>query len=536
VSSTAAEIAAVLVQCQDDPELFAEVVLSLKLRRWQRNVCREIAARLAAGDLHIEVLVRSCHGAGKTALAAILGLWWTTTREHSRGISTAPTWAAVKGLLWTEIDRLYSASALSKVRLGKLLEASLELGPGWDFVGMASDAPANLEGRHSPVAACRIVDEAKAVDPGVFESTEGLLDAPETLDVWISTPSIPSGPFFDRDVKGGPDVIRAVVTIDDLIAEGLPGKVEWKAKRLAEWGENSPEYQARALARYISDAEGALFPFAWVERAMDATFEVDLPPVAGLDVAGSVAGDETVLALVSGPDEQERYQVHSTNGWHERDTQLSKGMALALVRKHGASCLRVDVVGIGKGLADSIATEFPETEEYRASDKASDGTRFLNRKAEGAWMFRGLLESDRIRLPKSPILKAQLLGMRYKIDPQGRLRVVDPPDSPDHVDAVLIAFAGPGGGDAGWLALMRGTAKDDATTAGSAPTPTATRGAPDFLSEAKRINAERETAGRAALVSTTVRCPCGNEWLVSHAPEDKRVKCTSCNDLVAIGG
>lgn len=57
-------------------------------------------------------------------------------------------------------------------------------------------------------------------------------------------------------------------------------------------------------------------------------------------------------------------------------------------------------------------------------------------------MFRGLLEAGRIRLPKSPILKAQLLGMRYTIDPKGRIRVVDPSDSPDHVDAVLIALAG----------------------------------------------------------------------------------------------
>ena len=442
--NTAAEIAAVLVACQNDPALFTEVVLGLKLRVWQRRVCEEIAARLAAGDRHIEVLVRSCHGAGKTALAAFLSLWWTSTREHSRTITTAPTWAMVRGLLWKEIDKLYSASSLSKIRLGKLLEASLELGPGWDLVGLASDQPANLEGRHSPIAAGRIVDEAKAVPGGVFESTEGLLDAPETFDLWISTPSIPSGNFFDRDIKGGPDVIRAVVTIDDLIAEGLPGKVEWKAKRLKEWGENSPEYQARALARYISDAEGALFPFAWVERAMVATFQVEGPTVAGLDVAGSVAGDETVLALVSGPDEGGRYVVHSTAGWHERDTQVSKGRVLATVLNPfgSVSCLRVDVVGLGKGVKDSIAADFKETHEYRASDKPSDGTRFLNRKAEGAWMFRGLLEAGRIRLPKSPILKAQLLGMRYTIDPKGRIRVVDPSDSPDHVDAVLIALAG----------------------------------------------------------------------------------------------
>ena len=77
------------------------------------------------------------------------------------------------------------------------------------------------------------------------------------------------------------------MTIGDLIAEGLPGKADWRSRMAEEWGESSPAFQSRTLARYGSDAEGALNPSSWVERAMDAAFDVDLPPVAGLDVAGS---------------------------------------------------------------------------------------------------------------------------------------------------------------------------------------------------------------------------------------------------------
>jgi hypothetical protein len=318
----------------------------------------------------------------------------------------------------------------------------LEFGPGWDLVGLSTDHPVNLEGRHSPTAAVRVVDEAKAVPAAVFESTEALLDAPESLDVWISTPSIPDGPFYSRDIKGGPDVIRAVVTIDDLIAEGLPGKAEWKAARLAEWGENSPEFESRCMARYVSDAEGALFPYAWVARAMSADFDVDLPPVAGLDVAGSVAGDETALALLAGPNDLGQYRVQSVNGWHERDTQVSKGRALLACRSAGAPVLRIDVVGLGKGLSDSIRTDFPGVEEFRASDRAGESERFVNRKAEVSWEARRLLEAGLFRLPQSAKLKAQLLGMRYQITAQGKIRVLDPSDSPDYADAVLIALAG----------------------------------------------------------------------------------------------
>jgi hypothetical protein len=386
------------------------------------------------------VLCRTCHGAGKTTVAGGLALWWYSTREHSRTITIAPTWAVVEGVLWVEIGKLYAGSLLARARAGRLLNTSLEMAPGWDLEGVASDRPTNLEGRHSTIAAGRIVDEAKAVDPLTIESTEGLLDAPETLDVWISTPSIPDGPFFSRDVKGE-DVIRAVVTVDDLIAEGIPGKAEWKKRRLEEWGEQSPEFQSRAMARYISDAEGSLFPFVWIDRAVAQTFDVPLAPVAGLDVAGSVAGDETVLALVAGPDEEKRYRVRSTTGWHERDTQASRGRALAICREARARVLRVDVIGLGKGLSDSLAQDF-NVEEFRASDRAEDATRFANAKAEKAWFLRSLLEAGRIRLPNSPVLRAQMLGMRYKIDPAGRIRIIDPSDSPDHVDAVLIALSG----------------------------------------------------------------------------------------------
>jgi hypothetical protein len=257
MSDLSRDLVALLAEVHDDPGLYFRLILRVEPRAWQARVLQEIGEHLRAGEKHVRVLCRTAHGAGKTTLAAGLGLFWTATRPNSRGLTTAPTWSVVEGVLWVEIAKLYAQSLLRPAGFGRLLNVSLEFGPAWDLVGGASDRPENLEGRHSTTAACRVVDEAKAVLAGVFESTEALLDAPETLDVWISTPSIPDGPFFNRDVKGGPDIIRAVVTIDDLIAEGLEGKAEWKARRLEEWGENSPEYQSRAMARYISDAEGS---------------------------------------------------------------------------------------------------------------------------------------------------------------------------------------------------------------------------------------------------------------------------------------
>ena len=428
------------VAVHDDPELFATAVLRVKLRAWQRRFLRRIKARLLTGDRHLEIHIRTCHFAGKTFVVAIIVLWLASTRPQSRALTLAQGWAGVENLLWPEISRLYNGSLLRDLKFGRLLATKLEFSKSWYAIGGASDKPENLEGHHSPVCALRVVDEAKAVEDGTYVSTDGMLDAPETFDVWISTPSIRSGKFYERDVNGGESVIREVVTIDDLIADGVPGKAEWKEKALRDYGgADSQEYRARAMAEYMDDAEGALFPLSWIDRAMAHTWTVDGPLIAGFDVAGSVDGDESVVALAAGRDPEARAEVKSVTAWRERDTMLLKGRAR--VAANGAK-LRVDSIGLGKGVLDSLRADGYPVEEYRASDRANDSERFANRKAEDAWSLRTRLEAGLVRLPASPTLKAQLAAMKYRPLPNGKFQVIDPSDSPDHADAVIIALAG----------------------------------------------------------------------------------------------
>lgn len=411
-------------------------------------------------------------------------LWIVSTRPESRTLTTAPTWAGVEGLIWPEIARLYAGSLLRQLGWGRLLDTKFQAtrtvswkredAEGWYAIGAASDRPENLEGHHSPTCAFRVVDEAKEVADGVFDSTAGLLDAPETYDVWISTPSIRSGRFYERDAGGDPKVIRVVVTVDDLIRDGVPGKAEWKAARLKEWKEGSDTYKARALAQYIESGEGSLFPYSWIERAMAQTWSVeDGALLAGLDVAGSEKGDESVVAVVRGTDPEERAEILHIEGWHDRDTMRTKGNARRIAALFAPASteedpepqvlLRVDGIGIGKGVFDSLVADGYPTEEYRASDPAGDGTRFANRKAEDAWTLRARMAEIEgkpgeclIRLPDSPVLRSQLAAMKYKTLPSGKMQVVDPDDSPDYADAVIIATAGEKpGSQAGFMSWIR---------------------------------------------------------------------------------
>ncbi len=447
-----AALGKILEAAYNDPALFAEKVLLIPgLRSWQLDVCRRIAHRLNRGDRRLRVVGRTCHGAGKTFLAALILLWFMTERFNARGLTTAPTWAQVETVLWPEVAKLYNRSLLKPLGFGRLLNTKLNFGETWFAIGASSDRPENLEGQHSDFASIRLVDEAKAVEPNVFEATEGLLNSPESLDFWISTPSIETGDFFDRDMGADPDVIRFVVDVDQLIADPLMSQAErdgyaaWKRERAEEWGEESAEYQSRVMAKYIDNAEGALFPSSWIERAITQTFEVKAPVIAGMDVAGSVDGDQSAVALVYGPDDHDRIHVHVVDGWNERDTMKSKGRAVAIAKPVGAP-LRVDTIGIGKGVADSIAADGYPMQEYRASEKPKDDKRFSNRKAEDAWSIRQKMEKGLVRLTaETPSLlqkvKSQMRSDKYEILQTGKLRVVDPEDSPDLVDAVIIGAA-----------------------------------------------------------------------------------------------
>lgn len=457
------DVAVRLGPCQNDPATFVREFLrprpwldtngnERQLRSWQLRVCDAIRAQIAAGNRKIKVHIRSCHGAGKTFLAAALVLWWLFTRRRSRILTLAPTWSGVEELLWPEIAKLYAGSLLPGFGSGRLLSTKLDLGETWYAIGAASDRPEHLEGHQSDTAAMRVVDEAKAVEKEIFDATEGMLGAPETLDLWISTPSIQDGEYYRRDVSKDEGVVRIVTDVDELIADGVPGKAEWKADRRASWGEESAEYRSRVMAQYIDVGGGALFPLSWIERAMAQTFVSNdrMAPgseawqkVAGMDVAGSKDGDRNAIAVVGSEPASDRVEMFSLESWHEQDTMKSAGrLNETLLRPSNAGAIpRVDTIGIGKGVCDFVAAE-----EYRASDRPVERDRFVNRKAEDAWAFRKRLEAGRVALARlsdeaKQELKAELCAMRYEILRTGKLQVIDPTDSPDLADALLIAQA-----------------------------------------------------------------------------------------------
>ena len=126
----------------------------------------------------------------------------------------------------------------------------------------------------------------------------------------IGNPIAPSGSFYDAtknpmwnsipiscldspNVKSGKIICPKLVTSD------------WVAERKADWGVESPLYQAKVLGKFPTESEHGLIPLSWLlaaqGRSPSNTATSPDEKRIGVDIARS-GNDVTVFLLREGPD------------------------------------------------------------------------------------------------------------------------------------------------------------------------------------------------------------------------------------------
>ncbi|HEY8354547.1 MAG TPA: hypothetical protein VIK69_05970, partial [Methylophilaceae bacterium] len=124
------------------------------------------------------------------------------------------------------------------------------------------------------------------------------------------------------------------------------------------------------------------------------------------------------------------------------------GAVIDALRSTGATVAKVDVVGIGAGVADRLKELNWPVREMNAGDVAYDKERFVNRRAEWYWALRERFREGDIAIEPDDELAAQLASLRFKYDSRGRIQIESKEDmrkrglpSPDKADALMLAFA-----------------------------------------------------------------------------------------------
>lgn len=474
---------------RDDWVGFANDVLHANLWGKQLDIVRGVQANS-----------RFCHfganGVGKTYVDAVMIL----AAIYTRGMLVVATSAKedqLKNQLMRDVARLFhGADALS----GELRTLGMQV-PGHPERGLlclSAGERHRLRGYHSPGGVAVWIGEAQGCEAWVFESAAQMAVASGDFVVASgNTDGGPTGPFW-KAAQTWPHVGVSALDHPNII-EGrpvIPGgpSRESIAQMAADYGEASPFYVSSVLGQWPTEVSESLFSLDALEQAFalhgKGTHHATMSRrrlTLGVDVA-RFGGDRTVVCVLQGK------VVTAFHPWGGVPTDVTVDKVIAVLGQHGIrpvvasnttgdirlyeagmrqllgarpgdplayqeharkAMVRVDVIGVGGGVADALRRRRYPVEDFNSSAAPTgDGAeRFLNRRAQAYWHLRQELEAGQLALPPEwrDQLVAELMATTYapggedkkkvQVAPKSLIKTRLAGKSPDFADALVMAVA-----------------------------------------------------------------------------------------------
>jgi hypothetical protein len=435
-----------IARSQADPVWWMQTVLGAELWSAQRKITRSVRDNR-------QTAVRSCHGPGKTFIAAGVALWFLYSFPNSRVVTTATKWSQVKNLLWHEVNQLHSRA---KAPLGgTCLQTQLYLPDGRYALGLSTrpGQEESFQGHHAPHILL-LYDEASGIPEPVYEAGEGYMTTEGARKLMIGNPTRAEGEFYkafhsDRD-KYSCHHISAFDTpafTGEPISEELRTRLvseAWVEERRDRW-QGTALWDVKVLGEFSKRADDTVFSLGLVEEAQEREVPpaaIDREAVVACDVA-RFGSDETVISTLVG------HEVRIRENYQGVDTVVTaakvKNIHDELRQGRGSARVVVDDSGVGGGVTDILRHNGVSVTAFNAGESAIEDDNYPNARSE-LW-FRGAESIEKVRIPDDEELAADLLSPRYRLDKHGR-REVEPKDatkkrlgrSPDKADSVLMLF------------------------------------------------------------------------------------------------
>jgi hypothetical protein len=419
------------------PIAFVREVLLAEPDDWQMKVLRALARG------HTRIAVRSCHGPGKTALAAWVAVWFSNTRAPFKLAMTAPSSPQLFDALYPEVIKWLDRLPGAWRELWHVTSDHITLkSNGECFITARTsrpETPEALAGLHSDNILL-VVDEASGVPEQVFEAASGSMSSAGAITLLIGNPTRSSGFFWkafmlERDrwftmKVGYQDSPR--VTQD--FAEEIAGR----------YGADSNAYRVRVLGEFpLADAD-TLIPAELVDGAMVRDTPLDgSAEIWGVDVA-RFGTDASVLIKRRG-----NVVPEMPRSFHQLDTMMLAGAIKAewdaQIQKPALIC--IDVIGIGAGVVDRLNEQNLPILGVNVSESPSTTGRYARLRDELWVRCKEWLSSRAVRLPRHERLRDDLVAPRYAFLSDGRLKVEDKNSmrarglpSCDYADALNLTF------------------------------------------------------------------------------------------------
>ena len=474
---------------RDDPVGFTRNVLREFIWSIQREIMQSVHD-------HRRTSVPSCHAAGKSFVASCIVAWWIAT--HAPGdafvVTTAPTMTQVRSVLWRYINRVHSGGHLP----GRTNLAQWYIGTELVAIGRkpADTNPAAFQGLHARYLLV-IIDEADGVHPDIYGALQTLTTNETSRILAIGNPDMASGRFFDANLPGSDWNTIRISAFDTPNFNGHPERTRpdedvpaevrenlvdptWVAEVVADphYGEDSNYYRSKVRAIAPEDSPSAVIPLSalrlcmphadpadrlirWDPKTLELILETDanrtaleLGPIEiGLDVGAG--GDMTVAR------ERRGGVLGRVLRIKDEDTMKQLPKIVSFIRLTGATVVKVDNIGIGKGLYDrlrQLKTEKAIDARIVGVNVGRPGRKSTARRPgfpklrdqiwwevgrantlDGEWDLSALLDEEWI-LPElyQPTYEEMINGqtkIESKDDMKKRLG-----HSPDDADAILLAY------------------------------------------------------------------------------------------------
>lgn len=428
-------------------------------RRLRQCVWSKQAEILEAVRDHRRTAVRSGHGVGKSHVASLVACWWLDTHEPGTAfvVSTAPTYAQVRAILWRYIRRNHKAASLP----GRVNQTEWHID---DEIVAYGRKPADhdesaFQGIHARYVLV-ILDEACGIPGQLWIAADALATGPDCRILAIGNPDNPASEFKRVCTPGSGWHVIGISAFDspNLTGEQVPEDVaqalvsrEWVEEKRTEWGEDNPLYRSKVLGEFSQDSEWQVVRTSDVAACRidpETKYTPDdlLPVELGVDVGGG--GDETVIRERRGKVAGREWRAHT-----DRPEKIAP-LVLHAIKESGATKVKVDSIGVGFGVIGELRNKGLRGVTISAvnvAEKASKPDKFMNLRAEIWWeVGRGLSERrgwDLSQMDNADATVAQLLEPQWDVDPSGRIRVEKKEEiikrlgrSPDNADALLLAF------------------------------------------------------------------------------------------------
>lgn len=424
----------------------------------QREICESVQNNKFTA-------VKSCHGIGKSFTASTLACWWVATHPVNdvMVVTTAPSKDQVSGIIWQNMKKIHRRANLHGEVLGndEWKVGGLQVGIGRKPHDYNKDTFQGYHRRYLLV----ILDEAAGIPDWIWDGADNIATGPDCRIIAIGNPTDPASRFKTVCDPGSGWNIITVSFFDspawtgEKISDALKAElvdIAWMEKKRAQFGENSPEWEARVIAQFPTTDTNAVIPYSWVEQARNRykewVSEGKPKPKGKRIVACDIARegrDKTVIMKRIG------HITYDMEEFGKQDTveTLEKIMNRA---DKDLDIVAIDATGgLGAGVGDHLRRAGYSVRFFNAQARtnATDRTGewgFQSIRQAAIWNLRELLDpanGHNIIIPDDEELAADLIAPKKKEMIGAKIWIESKEEiksrtgrSPDKGDAIVIAF------------------------------------------------------------------------------------------------